>query len=274
MSTDSPTPDEEDDGRDLLGKWAVVTGASSGLGADFADILAGRGCSLVLVARREERLLSLKSRLERADVKVLVLPLDLSQSDAPARLYAFTKDRNLTIDFLINNAGFGKTGPFIAGTWEYDERMLNLNVRAVHHLTKLFVTEMVARGEGRILNVASVAGFRPLGNFAAYAATKAYVLHLSEAIHAELAAMRVDVQVSALCPGLTRTEFFDAGKATRFMKWSMMDSLPVARAGIDLMLHGGAYVVPGWLNRFIIFLGRVLPRTWLTKTALPLLDNE
>jgi short-subunit dehydrogenase len=262
----------ESDGRDLLGKWAIVTGASSGLGADFAEILAGRGCCLVIVARRADRLEELRTRLEGNGVKIHVLALDLSQRGAAAEVHAFTKQHGLVVDFVVNNAGFGKTGRFLESTWEYDESMLNVNVRTLHHLMKLFLPEMVARNEGRILNVASAAGFRPMGNFAAYAATKAYVLHLTEGVHAELA--DTGVRVSALCPGLTRTEFFDPAKSSGLMRWATMPSLPVARAGIELMLRGDAFLVAGWLNRAMIFLGRFLPRRWVAASTMRFLEED
>lgn len=256
----------EDDGRDLLGRWAVVTGASSGLGADFVDILAGRGCSLIVVARRAERLEALRERYAKNGVEVHALALDLEQPSAPQQIYDFAKERGIVVDFLINNAGFGKTGRFLDSSWEYDEAMLKVNVRALHHLTKLFLPDMMARDDGAILNVASAAGFRPMGGFAAYAATKAYVLHLSEALSVELEG--TGVGVSALCSGVTRTEFFDASTSRGLMRFGMMDSLPVARAGIELMLSGQPFLVTGWMNRLMINVGKFLPRSWVARATL------
>jgi short-subunit dehydrogenase len=262
-----------EDGKDLTGKWAVVTGASSGLGVDFSEILAGRGCSLIAVARRRDRLEQLRARLESQGVTVHVLPLDLSEREAPAQLFNFTQEKGIAVDFLINNAGFGKVGPFLDSSWEYDEALLHVNVRAVHHLTKLFATAMVARGSGRILNVASAAGFRPMANFAAYAASKAYVLHLSEALSVELEG--TGVRVSTLCPGPTTTEFFDATKDSEpLSRMGMMESGPVAREGIELMLRGDPVRVVGALNRAMIRVGLFLPRRWVARFAGKMLEKR
>jgi len=247
----------------VSGKLAVVTGASSGLGADIATVLAERGCNLVLVARSQDKLQSLRARLHRdCGVTVEIVPLDLSQADAPARLHGMVTARGFNVDFLVNNAGLGAVGPFSAMNWERDEQMMNVNIRALHQLTRLFLADMLASGQGRILNVASVAGFQAIPYFSTYAATKAYVLSLSEALHAELAG--TDVKVSALCPGATRTAFWDVagGGSNRVLNFRMMDCRAVAEYGVALMLSGRPVGVPGLMNKLMILLRRFVPRSW------------
>lgn len=247
----------------VSGKLAVVTGASSGLGADIAAVLAERGCNLVLVARSEDKLQGLKDRLSRdCGVSIDVVPLDLSQADAPARLHGIVNARGVSVDFLVNNAGLGAIGSFSSMNWERDEQMINVNIRALHHLTRLFLADMLANGHGRILNLASVAGFQAIPYFSTYAATKAYVLSLSEALNAELAG--TDVKVSALCPGATRTAFWDVagGGDNRVLNFRMMGSRAVAEYGVALMLSGRPVGVPGLMNKLMILARRFVPRSW------------
>ena len=252
----------------VSGKLAVVTGASSGLGADIAAVLAERGCNLVLAARREDKLHNLKERLSRSSgVSIDVVSLDLSQADAPARLHGIVNDRGIKVDFLVNNAGLGAIGSFSSMTWERDEQMINVNIRALHHLTRLFLADMLANGHGRILNLASVAGFQAIPYFSTYAATKAYVLSLSEALNAELAG--TDVKVIALCPGATRTAFWDVagGGNNCVLNLRMMDSRAVAEYGVRLMLAGRPVGVPGLMNKLMILVRRLVPRRWSAAVA-------
>ena len=252
----------------VSGKLAVVTGASSGLGADIAAVLAERGCNLVLAARREDKLHNLKERLSRSSgVSIDVVSLDLSQADAPARLHGIVNDRGIKVDFLVNNAGLGAIGSFSSMTWERDEQMINVNIRALHHLTRLFLADILANGHGRILNLASVAGFQAIPYFSTYAATKAYVLSLSEALNAELAG--TDVKVIALCPGATRTAFWDVagGGNNCVLNLRMMDSRAVAEYGVRLMLAGRPVGVPGLMNKLMILVRRLVPRRWSAAVA-------
>jgi uncharacterized protein len=245
----------------LKGKFAVVTGASTGIGADCAEILAEHGCGLLLVARTESKLKELQQRLvDRPGLRVEILALDLAQAESPERLFQTVQQMGLGVDFLINNAGLGRLGEFAKATWSTDEAMIDLNIRALHHLTRLFLPHMLDRGGGRILNVASMVGFLPMPYFATYAATKAYVLNFSEALNVELA--NTNVRVSALCPGTTRTPFWKTAGSTG--NWirdrAAMESRQVAEYGIRLMLTGRASGVPGFMNKMLVFAMRLLPR--------------
>lgn len=246
---------------DLEGKTALVTGASSGLGADFATILAERGCSLVLVARREDRLQKLANDLrQRHGTRSHVIPLDLSQLDAAQDLYDRTRAMGLQVDVLINNAGFGVYGPFVDVPWERERQMLLLDIVALVHLTKLFVRDMVARDYGYVLQVASIGAYQPSPTYATYSAAKAFVLSFGEALNFEL--RRTKVRVSVLSPGVTETEFLDvAGQSrTLYQRLSMMKSRPVAEIGISAMLAGRPSKIAGVMNALTAWSFRFMPR--------------
>ena len=217
----------------LEGKTALVTGASSGLGTDFATILAERRCNLVLVARREDRLEKLARELrERHGVQVHVIALDLAPLDAPQQLYDRIRSLGLQIEVLVNNAGFGVFGPFVDVPWEREREMLLLDIVALVHLTKLFARDLVARDFGYILQVSSIGAYQPSPTYGTYSAGKAFVLSFGEALSYEL--RKTNVKVSVLSPGVTETEFLDVAGQRRslFQRLSMMKSRPVAEIGI------------------------------------------
>lgn len=190
----------------LRGKRALVTGASSGLGVDFARNLAARGCNLVLVARREDLLQQVAEGIRRAHgVDVRVVVMDLAQSDAPERLHTDLSEAGLAIDVLINNAGYGLYGRFLDISWERERKMLELDIVAVTHLTKVFARGMVERRFGFILQVASIGAYQPSPLYASYSAAKSYVLNFGEALDYELRG--TGVRCSVVSPGITATEF-------------------------------------------------------------------
>jgi short-subunit dehydrogenase len=256
----------------LQGKTALVTGASSGLGADFARQLAALGCHLVLVARREDRLNALKDEITRQHpVDILVVPLDLAVRTAPQQLFDQLATAGKVVDVLINNAGFGLHGQFLEIPWSREEEMLMLDIVTVVHLTKLFAKPMTERNFGFLLLIASIGAYQATPTYASYAAAKAFVLHFGEAINYEL--RRTNVRCTVLSPGITATEFLQvAGQsASLYQRMVMMDSPTVARIGIDNMLAGRPSLVPGWLNALMIWLNRLLPRRWSTAIAERLL---
>ena len=244
---------------------AVVTGASGGIGAELARCFAAGGHDLVLTARRPDELQKLAAEL--SGVTCHVLPLDLADPLAPGELVAGLAARGLTADVLVANAGFGLYGPFD----ECDERrlldLLQVNVTAVTHLVRLLLPGMVERKRGRILTVASTATFQPGPLMAAYYASKAYVLSLSEALWHECRG--TGVTVTCLCPGPTATGFASAavmGQSKLFDGPGVMDAKAVADAGFRGCLRGKRVVVPGVQNRVGAFFGRHLPR----RLVLPL----
>jgi len=252
----------------LHGRTALVTGASSGLGVDFATLLAERGCHLILVARREDRLRTLADELAaKHGVRVEVIAMSLSPLGAAQELYDRIRSRNLTVDVLINNAGFGVYGPFTQIPWEREEEMLRLDIIALVHLTKLFVRDMVARNLGWIMQVSSIGGYQPSPTYATYSAAKAFVLSFGEALSYELRG--TNVKVSVLSPGVTETEFLEvAGQArTLYQRMSMMPSRPVAEIGIDAMVRGKPSKVAGAMNAFATWSLRFMPRRWQAAMA-------
>jgi hypothetical protein len=252
----------------LRGKTALITGASSGLGADFARHLAACGCQLVLVARRAERLRELQTEISsRHKVSIECVAMDLVECDAPQRLYDQLNRMGRAVDVLVNNAGQGLYGDFAQAPWESLHQMLALDMVALTHLTRLFVVDMVKRQSGYILLVASTGAFQPTPTYAAYSAAKSYVLSLGEALHYEL--RQTGVQCKVLCPGVTRTEFFGAAgqRVTPYQRMTMMESSTVARIGIEAMLRGRSSVVAGWFNAIFAWATRLMPRQMLAGLA-------
>jgi short-subunit dehydrogenase len=252
----------------LKGKTGLITGASSGMGADFARELAARGCNLILVARRADRLQELKEEISaRFGVGADYLAMDLAAADAPQRLYDSVKAGGRTVDVLINNAGYAVFGEFQRSEWNRLRSMLELDVVALTHLSRLFAADMASRRFGYLLLVASTGAFQPTPKYAAYAAAKSYVLQFGEALHYELRPFRVGCTV--LCPGVTRTDFFEvAGQdMTAYQRRTAMASADVARIGVRAMLAGRSCVVAGRINNLIAWSARLAPRQFLAAMA-------
>jgi uncharacterized protein len=249
----------------LDGRTALVTGASSGIGEAYARALRARGCRLVLVARREDRLRTLATELGPAHVEVA--PADLADPAGPAALHAEVVRRGLDIDLLVNNAGVGQSGAFHQEPLARALAMLDLNARAAMVLTHLFLPPMIARGRGYIVNVVSTSAFQPDPYLAVYGATKAFLLSLTEAIHTEIAGSGVTIQ--ALCPGLTATEFQQAAGTdkTAFNKTGAMAPSAVAETSLRALERGTLRVVPGLANRATAALVRFTPG-WLTRRTV------
>lgn len=253
---------------ELIDKWAVVTGASSGLGTDFAEILAERGANLVLVARRKDRLEALAQRLiSERGIEARVVATDLAEAEGREALAAQLAEDGIDVDVLINNAGFGVYGRFVDADWQREDQMLQLNVVALTHLTKLFLRGMVARNRGWVLQVASIGAYQPSPMYGAYSATKAYVLSFGEALSFEL--RDTNVKVSVLSPGVTKTEFLDVAgqRPNLYQRMSMATSRAVADAGIRAMLRGQPSHVPGLLNQLPIQMLRLTPRRFQARIA-------
>lgn len=246
----------------LRGKTALVTGASSGLGVDFARELARRGCNLVLVARREDRLRAVQQEIQHAyGVGVDTIALDLGAPGAGDLLYQRTAGSGRAVDVLVNNAGFGVYGAHMRIPWEKEAEMLHLDMIVVAQLTKLFLKDMLARDFGFVLLVSSIGGFQPSPGYAGYSAAKSFVLNLGEALSYEL--RKTGVGVTVVSPGVTATEFLQvAGQQQHspFQRLMMMQSADVARIGVQAMLQRRASVVPGFFNALMVWLNRLAPR--------------
>jgi uncharacterized protein len=251
----------ETDTENLRNKWSLITGASSGFGVQFAKLLAARKSNLVLAARRTEPMERLAAELRRKhDVEIAIEGMDLARQGAGREIKSRIDARGLSIDILVNNAGCGWYGLFTDQPLDTITDMLQLNVTTLTELTRLFAADMVERKTGHILLIASLLGYQAVPGYAVYAATKAYVLLLGEALHHELE--RHSVSVTALCPGPSETSFAQvAGARTSpLLKMMSMDPQTVAEAGIHAMLTRRATMVPGFLNKAIVFLDRLMPR--------------
>ncbi|GGF15480.1 SDR family NAD(P)-dependent oxidoreductase [Hymenobacter cavernae] len=239
---------------------ALITGASSGIGYELAKLFAQNGINMVLVARRKSLLEKLKQDFEQQyQVEVVCLDLDLSILGQAQALYDACKAQNLQIDYLVNNAGYGAYGPVQQADPAGYENMLSLNIITLTTLTTLFVKEMVQRRFGRILNVGSLAAFQSLPNLATYGASKTYVMHFTEGLHAELKGTGVTATV--LNPGVTKTGFIeraDLGRASA-AQGTLLTASAVARAGYRAMMRGKLNVVPGWKNRLLAFTAGITP---------------
>lgn len=249
-------------------KTALITGASFGIGLEFARIFAREGYNLVLVARSGDKLRQLASELEKAhSTRSLILAADLSDPGAAAYVLDQTTRANIVVDILVNNAGFGQYGLFADNDLEECLRQIQLNVTTLTHLTRLYLPEMIERKGGRILNVASTAAFMAGPLMAVYFATKAYVLHFSEALANELSG--TGVTVTCLCPGATATEFHKRANATgmQFLKFGSMDAVTVAEDGYRALMAGKPVVISGFKNWLLAQSVRFGPRRLATAVA-------
>jgi short-subunit dehydrogenase len=243
--------------------WVLITGASSGFGEEFARQYAEQGHSLVLVARRLDRLQNIAESLrQQFGIEVVVEQVDLSDVAAIIQLHQRLHERDIAIDILINNAGHGLQGPFADAPLDAVLSMVQLDVASLTAVTHVFAQDMRTRGRGKILLVASLLAYQGVQNFAVYSAAKAYVLRLGEALHREL--KRDGITVTALCPGMSDTGFATAAqqKITPALKLLMMQPAPVVRAGIRALDAGRMSVVPGLANKAMVMFTWATPR-WL-----------
>jgi short-subunit dehydrogenase len=238
----------------------LITGASSGIGEAFARRLAERGDNLLLVARSEDKLINLCNALGRSSsIHAQYFAIDLSKPESAARLFEETERRDLQINFLINNAGFGSRGEFATLPLETELNIIDLNVRSLVELTHRYVQPMRARKQGTILNVASTAAFQPVPYMTTYAATKAFVLSFSEALWEENRAH--GIQVMALCPGVTETGFFVASKMDRPPARVSQTAEEVVDTALRALKRGKSHVISGWTNFFVTESERIMPRS-------------
>ena len=248
----------------LAPRTVLITGASAGIGAAFAEVFAAEGWDVVLAARREERLVTLAARLRHSHgVGAHVIVADLADPETPARIVSELEQRAIHVDALVNNAGYGVPGRYLQSSWPRHDAMLQVMVNSVAELTYLLLPAMIERGYGRIINVASLAGLVPSpGGHTLYAATKAFVIKFSESLGHEVGAR--GVYVTALCPGFTYSEFHDVTGTRAMMNkmpgWMWLSAADVARQGYEAVMADKSMVVTGRLNATIATLVRILPQ--------------
>ena len=244
----------------------LITGASSGIGEVFARKLAARGRNVLLVARSEDKLVTLCNELGRSNsIRAQYVALDLSKPESPARLYEEAEKRGLTVDLLINNAGFGSMGEFSKLDLARELNMIDLNIKSLVDLTHRFLAPMIERKQGAIINVASTAAFQPVPFMATYAATKAFVLSFSEALWEENRSH--GVHVMALCPGVTETNFFEAAHGKKPPARVSQTPEEVVDVALRGLARGKSHVISGWMNLFMVESERLVPRSLVTRLA-------
>jgi short-subunit dehydrogenase len=247
------------------GKWAMVTGASAGIGEAIAVELAEAGVNLVLTARRRERLDLLSDRLRtRNQIQTQVIVADLALPSAPQQIFDATEGAGMKVDVLVNNAGFGEYGEFLRSNLETQVGMVQVNCAAVVHLTRLFLPAMVERRRGWVMIVASTASYQPVPYMATYAATKAFDRTLAEALAEEM--KRHGVHVSALCPGPTESEFGQVAGEREGDRRKPQSAAEVARRGLGALAEEKHSVIPYLAGRLTVFTQRFVPRRVVTST--------
>lgn len=247
---------------------ALITGATEGIGYEFARLLALKGINLILVARNETRLRTISEEFLKNGITVEFYAKDLSIPGNASFIFEDIKSRRISVQYLINNAGFGINGEYIDIEWEKEQEMFNLNMITLAYFTKMFAREMKAQNYGRILNIGSTGSFQPGPFMAGYCATKAFVLSLSEAVNYEL--RNTNVKVSTLCPGVTDTKFHDVANTgntfmTRFL--SHAKAIDVAKYGLKLMFTGKPTGIHGLSNKLMILSNRFSSRKMVTAIA-------
>jgi len=239
---------------------ALITGASSGIGYEIAKLFAADKTDLLIVARNEKKLLEIKNEFEeKFTVDVYTVVADLSSNEGIQSVYEVVHSNNLIVNYLVNNAGFGDYGAFIERSLDKYREMVHLNILSLTELSYYYGKEMVKRGKGRILNVASMAGLQPDPNFAVYGATKSYVISLTEAIHKEFE--NSGVTVTVLSPGATASNFMGRADMSNAKLYAsgVMTSQDVAREGYHGMMKGKLHVIPGFKNKILGFFSGIMP---------------
>ncbi|MCU0472667.1 MAG: SDR family oxidoreductase [Bacteroidales bacterium] len=258
-----------------MNKTALITGASKGIGFELARIHASRGDNLILVARNKNKLDELKRELEKKyAINVYTIGKDLSLRSSAREVYDDVKRNGISVDYLINNAGFGDFGLFADCDWDKQEKMINLNITALIHLTRLFLPGMIEKEEGKILNMASTAAFQPGPTMSVYFASKAFVLSFSEAINNEV--RDKGITVTALCPGSTDTNFhaivLDDPKLVKYRK--MASPKEVAEYGYRAMMKGKPLAIQGFKNSLMANAVRFFPRGFIVKIVRKIQEKK
>lgn len=254
----------------VQGKWALVTGASAGIGVALAEQLAVAGANVVLTARRADRLEALSARLRSEyGVEARTISADLADPVVPQQLLSATEESGIAIDLLINNAGFGYNGEFVKGDAAWQRQMVDLNCSAVVHLARLFLPKMIERRRGYVMIVASTAAYQPVAYLATYAATKVFDRFLAEALAHEVAGY--GVKVSALCPGPTESEFNEVAGLREMAGRGRQSAEEVARLGLEGLVGGKPWVIPYSAGKVMVFMQRFVPRRLVSGAAAKML---
>jgi uncharacterized protein len=256
-------------------RTALITGATEGIGFEFSKLFAQNGINIILVARNEIRLQTIAKELSSCKIDIRIYAKDLSIIDNAKFIYEDLKSQNISVDYLVNNAGFGINDNYVDIDWQKESEMFNLNMITLAYFTKVFARDMVSRKYGRILNIGSTGSFQPGPYMAGYCATKAFVLSLSEAINYELKGM--NVTVSTLCPGVTDTKFHSVAQTVNTIMSKFLSHAgpeQVAIYGFKIMMKGKSLGIHGLSNRLIVFSNRLTCRKLLIGFAGKMLKRK
>jgi hypothetical protein len=243
---------------------AIITGASGGIGYEIALLFAQKKIDILIVARNEKKLQNIKSAIEQQyNISVFCVATDLATSEGIVDINHCVNSNNLSVNYLVNNAGFGDYGFFTERSMEKYSEMLGLNIISLTELTYYYAKQMIKNGKGRILNVASTAGIQPDPYFAVYGASKAYVISLTEAIHKEFE--NTGVTATVLSPGATKTKFMERADMSdaKLYESGVMSAKKVAQVGFDGMMRGSLHVIPGFKNKLLAFFSSIMPSSKL-----------
>ncbi|NQT96310.1 MAG: SDR family oxidoreductase [Candidatus Marinimicrobia bacterium] len=244
--------------------FALITGASSGIGYELAPLFAKNRYDLILVSRQGNRLVQLADGLKKKyTIEILNIPIDLSHTNAAEEIFRLVQEKIISVNYLVNNAGFYVKGAFTETSWEEAQKLIQLQCLNHTQLTKLFLPDMLKRGKGGILNVGSTGSFVPGPYNAVYCAAKSFVLSFSEALAEEVSGS--GVAVTALCPGGTYTGFQDFSKRRKSIFFPTMEASRVAEVGYKALMKGKRIVIPGLANKIQVFLMRFIPRNLISK---------
>ncbi|NFS29504.1 SDR family oxidoreductase [Clostridium botulinum] len=250
-------------------KCALITGGTEGIGLELAKLFAKDNCNLIIIARNKEKLLKVKNQLEsKYNITVDILSLDLSIHSSCDKIFDFVDKKNISVDYLINNAGIGSFGFFHKGECGFEENLININIISLTNLTKYFLEKMIEKNHGGIMNVASTAAFIGGPKMAMYYSSKAYVLSLTEALHEEV--KDLGIRVSCVCPGPVKTSFQSkAGiKKSEKAKKYLMDAEKVAKIAYEGFFKGKAIIIPGHKNKLLVWGTKLIPRSISRKIIL------
>jgi len=244
--------------------YTLITGASSGIGFELAQLFAKNRHNLILVSRREDKLKQLAIDLKKTyKIKILTLSLDLSHTNATEEIFRQVKEKTISVNYLVNNAGFYVKGAFSETSWEEEEKLIQLQCLNHTHFTKQFLPDMIKKGKGGILNVASTGSFVPGPYNAIYCAIKSFVLSFSEALAEEVSGS--GITITALCPGGTYTNFQDFSKRKKSFIFPIMEASKVAEIGYKALMKGKRIAIPGMANKIQVFFMRFIPRNLVSK---------
>ena len=250
-------------------KYALITGGTEGIGLELSKLFAKDNCNLIIVARNKEKLSQIKNEIEiKYNVNVDILSIDISIHSSCEKIIEFVDKKNISVDYLINNAGIGSFGLFSDGKFGFEEKLININIIALTNLTKYFIKQMVDKNSGGIMNIASTAAFVGGPKMAMYYSSKAYVLSLTEALHEEV--KNFNVNVSCVCPGPVKTSFQSKAGIKKSKKANkyLMDAEKVAKIAYEEFFKGKAIIIPGYKNKLLVWGTKLIPRSISRKIIL------